>query len=79
MTKPIDKTMIPVDPNARVMHMLSVPRGVQTLIHIQGSTDLVYIVNPTDGRAPFIVMRATDNDMCMTHRFGKSEDNNGNL
>jgi hypothetical protein len=75
----IEKTMLPLDPSARVLHFLSVPRGVQSLIGIEGSSELVYIVNPTDGRKPFIVIRETEDDPGITHLFKKSEANNDNL
>jgi len=62
-------------PASRVLHFLSVPRGVQSLIGIEGSSELVYIVNPTDGRKPFIVIRETEDDPGITHLFKKSEAN----
>ena len=71
MTEDIEKTMIPVDPSARVLHFLSVPRGVQSLIKIDGSSELVYVVNPTDGRKPYIVIRESEDDPGITHVFKK--------
>jgi hypothetical protein len=45
--------MIPVDPNATAMKMFSVPRGMQMIINVDGSTSRLEVVNPTDGRPPF--------------------------
>ena len=51
---------IPVDPNAQVMKMFSVPRGMQFIINIDGTTSRLEIVNPTDGRAPFFRLHEID-------------------
>jgi hypothetical protein len=45
--------MIPVDPDARAMKLFSIPRGMQFIVSIDGSTDRLEIVNPVDGRPPF--------------------------
>jgi hypothetical protein len=44
---------IPVDPDARAMKLVSVPRGMQLIVSVDGSPDRLEIVNPTDGRLPF--------------------------
>jgi len=51
--------MIPVDPDARVMKLISVPRGTQFVINIDGSPDIIEIINPSDGRLPFFRLRET--------------------
>ncbi|MEA3327792.1 MAG: hypothetical protein U9R53_10900 [Chloroflexota bacterium] len=51
--------MIPVDPNATMMKLISVPRGTQFVINIDGSHDIIEIVNPTDGRKPYFRLRET--------------------
>ena len=45
--------MIPVDPDARAMKLFSVPRGMQFIVSIDGTTDQLEIVNPADGRVPY--------------------------
>ena len=45
--------MIPVDPDARAMKLYSVPRGMQFIVSIDGTTDRLEIVNPADGRVPY--------------------------
>lgn len=45
--------LFPVDPNARAMKLFCVPRGMQFIISIDGSTDRLEVVNPDDGRQPF--------------------------
>lgn len=44
---------IPMDPGAQAMKMFSVPRGMQFIVNIDGSTNRLEIVNPIDGRPPF--------------------------
>jgi hypothetical protein len=44
---------IPVDPDARTMKLIGVPRGVQLIVNIDGSKDRLEVINPTDGRLPF--------------------------
>jgi hypothetical protein len=51
---------IPVDPNANVMKMFSVPKGMQFIINVDGSKDRLEIVNPTDGRLPFFRLHELD-------------------
>lgn len=45
--------VIPVDPDARAMKLYCVPRGMQFIVSIDGTTDRLEIVNPADGRAPY--------------------------
>jgi len=55
----IKDLLIPVDPNARMMKLISVPRGTQFVINIDGSHDIIEIINPTDDRLPYFRLRET--------------------
>lgn len=69
---------IPLDPDARALYHLSVPCGAQAIIHIEGCQDLVYAVNPTDGRPPFLVMGSPDQrEERVTHHLHRKELNDG--
>jgi hypothetical protein len=69
--------MIPVDPNATAMKMFSVPRGMQMIISIDGSTNRLEVVNPTDGRPAFFrlheVERVSEAIELMSENEGKDD------
>ena len=49
--------MMPMDPGCEYIKHLSVNKGVQGVLHVDGSDSLIYLVNPDDGREPYIVIR----------------------
>ena len=70
---------MPIDPGCEAIKYLSVEKGVQGILRIDGSASLLYLVNPNDGREPYIVIRGPKPDLLMTtklHRESQSEDEN---
>ena len=67
--------MMPMDPGCDYLKHLSVNKGVQSILHIDGSNSLIYLVNPDDGREPYIVIRGPQPSQMMTtrlHREGEA-------
>ena len=65
---------IPMDPGAQAMKMFSVPRGMQFIVNIDGSTNRLEIVNPIDGRAPFFRLHEVDRASEAISLMEESED-----
>ena len=54
---------LPLDESVRMLRYHSVTRGEQAIISIQGSDDIVVIVNPADGRNPYILFQDSKVEM----------------
>ena len=61
--------LMPMDDGCDYMKHLSVNKGVQAVLHIDGSKSLLYLVNPDDGREPYIVIRGPQPSQMMTTRL----------
>lgn len=48
---------LPSDPDCEAIKFVGIPRGVQAMICIEGSDHLFTVINPGDGRDPYIVSR----------------------
>jgi hypothetical protein len=57
---PLQNFTLPNDPDATILKFFSVPRGCQAIVNIDGSPSAVIIVNPTNGRKPFIYYQEKD-------------------
>lgn len=58
-----------MDSGCEYIKHLSVNKGVQAVLHIDGSNSLIYLVNPDDGREPYIVIRGPHPSQMMTTRL----------
>jgi len=66
--------MLRMDPGCNYIKHFAVNKGVQGVLHIDGSNSLIYLVNPDDGREPYIVICGPEPSMMMTtklHRDGE--------
>lgn len=48
---------LPVDPATPFMKYFGVPKGVSAVISVEGSRDILEVINPSDGRPPFFRLR----------------------
>lgn len=48
---------LPNDPGTQFTKFYGVPKGVTAIISVQGTQDILEIVNPNDGRPPFFRLR----------------------
>jgi hypothetical protein len=48
---------LPNDPGTRFTKFIGVPKGVTAIISVQGTRDILEIINPDDGRLPFFRLR----------------------
>lgn len=72
-------SLIPVKPEAPAMKLISVPRGMQLIVSIDGSTDRLEIVNPSDGRQAFFRLHEAHRSSEAIHLKRESEANYGDL
>lgn len=49
---------LPLDETTRILKYHMVTKGQQTIVNIEGCTSAVVIVNPADGRKPYIYYKA---------------------
>jgi len=74
--------LLPVDPDCEALKYFSIERGVQGILRIDGSDSLIYLMNPDDGREPYLVIRNPHTAGMMTtklHRKIEGEDDYGDL
>ena len=53
---------LPLDETTRILKYHMVTKGQQTIVNIEGCTSAVVIVNPADGRKPYIYYKAGEVD-----------------
>lgn len=52
-----DDFILPVDPGTPYMKYYGIPKGVTLVVSVQGSKDILEVINPIDGRPPFFRLR----------------------